>query len=88
MGNCQGGAIGTMLLKYYYMERALDNLSFCNEYSEIIILKSASYRPESIDMFNKIINSRKLKIKIIDDLVIFRGRNHLHWRDKKFIKIS
>tara|TARA_B100000767_G_scaffold125194_1_gene119328 strand:+ start:7363 stop:8421 length:1059 start_codon:yes stop_codon:yes gene_type:complete len=47
---------------------ALVNLSFCNKYSEIIILKSASYGHEKIKLFNKIINSRKLKIKIIESI--------------------
>ncbi len=47
---------------------ALVNLSFCNEYSEIIILKSKSYKEEKIDLFNQIINSRKLKIKIIESI--------------------
>ena len=47
---------------------ALTNLSFCNQSSEITILKSKSYEHESIDLFNKIINTRKLKIKIINSI--------------------
>lgn len=47
---------------------ALTNLSFCNQSSEITILKSKSYEHETIDLFNKIINTRKLKIKIINSI--------------------
>lgn len=47
---------------------ALTNLIFCNPSSEITILKSKSYELETIDLFNKIINTRKLKIKIIDSI--------------------
>ena len=47
---------------------ALVNLIFCKPFSEIIILKSKSYQSESINLFNKIINQRQLKIKIITDI--------------------
>lgn len=47
---------------------ALVNLIFCNPCSEIIILKSKSYDDETIDLFNKIIEQRKLKIKIITSI--------------------
>tara|TARA_B100000767_G_scaffold125194_1_gene119326 strand:+ start:5176 stop:5961 length:786 start_codon:yes stop_codon:yes gene_type:complete len=41
----------------------------------------------TVDDKNGIPEQNKIKINITDgDLVIFRGRNHLHWRDKKFIK--
>jgi hypothetical protein len=47
---------------------ALVNLIFCNNESEIIILKSESYKNEQINLFNKIIKSRKLKISIMDSV--------------------
>ena len=46
----------------------LTNLCFCNENTNVIILKSDSYKHESIKLFNKIIDSRKLKIKIIESI--------------------
>ena len=47
---------------------ALTNLCFCNENSEIIILKSESYKHESIKLFNKIIKNKSLNIKIIESI--------------------
>ncbi len=47
---------------------ALTNLCFCNENSNITILKSESYKSENISLFNKIINTHKLKINIIESL--------------------
>lgn len=47
---------------------ALTNLCFCNENSEIIILKSDSYKHESIKLFNKIIKNKSLNIKIIESI--------------------
>jgi len=41
----------------------------------------------TVDDKNGIPEQNKIKMNLTDgDLVIFRGRNHLHWRDKKFIK--
>lgn len=64
---------------------ALTNLIFCNPASEITILKSKSYADETIDLFNKIINTRKLKIKIInsieniiDPTIILNKTHHVH----------
>lgn len=47
---------------------ALTNLCFCNENSNVIILKSLSYEHETINLFNKIIDSRKLKIQVLDSI--------------------
>lgn len=47
---------------------ALVNLIFCKPFTEIIILKSKSYEHETIHLFNKIIEQRKLKITIITSI--------------------
>jgi len=47
---------------------ALTNLCFCNDNSNIIILKSDSYKDENIKLFEKIINDRKLIIHIIESI--------------------
>jgi hypothetical protein len=41
----------------------------------------------TVDDVDGIPMQNKIKIDLNEgDIVIFRGRNHLHWRDKKFIK--
>ena len=62
---------------------ALTNLCYCNENSNIIILKSESYKHENINIFNKIINTRKLKINIIESV-----NNNIELKDIENIIIN
>jgi len=45
---------------------ALTNLVYLAKGARVMILKSESYRHESLDLFNKIIQQRRLDIQIID----------------------
>jgi hypothetical protein len=47
---------------------ALTNLCFCNDNCNVIILKSDSYKEENINLFNKIILSKKIKIIILESV--------------------
>jgi hypothetical protein len=41
----------------------------------------------TVDDKQGILEKNKIKIDASEgDIIIFRGRNHLHWRDKKFVK--
>lgn len=45
---------------------ALTNLVYLAKRARVLILKSESYRHESLELFNKIIQQRKLEIQVID----------------------